>query len=356
MSASEKRWTIHDIAEKAGVSVKTVSFVINGKKGVKDETREHVLRIIKEAGFRPHIGARALRSTLPHSIGVTLPAPPDTVPVSQGFFIWLYEELYHVFGARGFYLNFDMNPYAAGPGSDYARGVWERAFGACVLAGPLASNDQTVIRLHRAGVPYVALGRLDAVPEVSCATVDYEEGTRLSVRFLVQRGHRRIGMLKAFTGFQPGVERRRGYCRAIAEAGLPLDENLIRSVTFGAHSTASMVHRILDNRDITALVDCSATEDGAAIREGARRAGRVPGKDFEVVSWTYTSGASVLNEAVAHVWLPVREAAAEGFEQLSAWVDGRVDGPIHVVYTPVLYESATRGEVEKPRRLFAYLD
>ncbi|NIA15264.1 MAG: LacI family DNA-binding transcriptional regulator, partial [Nitrospiraceae bacterium] len=249
-----ERWTIRDIAGEAGVSTKTVSHVLNGKPGVHNETRAHVLRIIEKVGYHPHLGARMLRGHATVSVGVTMPAPPGAAPLGQSFFVWLYEELFRVFGSRGYYLTFDLNPYATGPNSDYARGIWEQAFQACVLAGPLATSDTTVARIHATGTPYLALGRLDSFPECSCAVVDYEQGAYRGIQYLIERGHKRIGMLKAFDGFQPGVERQRGYVRAMEEAGLPLAAGLVRSVTFGTHDIADTVHRILEMGDVTALL------------------------------------------------------------------------------------------------------
>ena len=125
---------------------------------------------------------------------------------------------------------------------------------------------------------------------------------------------------------------------------------------FGTRNIANVVHRLLIDRSVTALIDCSATEDGSGLREGARQAGRVPGKDFDIIAWTYEDNAVVLSEAVAHLWMPVREAAAEGLELLAAWANGEREGPIHIVYRPILYENATGGEVPKPKRLFDLLE
>ena len=76
----------------------------------------------------------------------------------------------------------------------------------------------------------------------------------LSTRHLLQRGHTRIAMLKAFQGFQPGIERRRGYERALKEAGLPVDESLIKNVTFGGKDLAHRVEDLLQDHSVTALI------------------------------------------------------------------------------------------------------
>lgn len=344
--------TIYDIAKIVGVSANTVSRVLNEKEGVGDKTKARILAVMKDVGYHPHVGARAMRGRRAGCIGLTLTAPLEVVPVSQQMFLWLFNELYRVFGSSGERVCFDLNPFAQSPNGDYARSVWDNLYSVCVLAGPLASGDSIVERVHRSGIPYMALGRLDRFPECSYATVDYERGAYLSTKFLLDRGHKRVAMLKALSDFQPGVERRRGYLKALEEAGIEPDAKLIRSVTFGASNIVNVVHRLLNESDVTALVDCSATEDASGIREGARRAGRVPGDDFEVVVWTYSNDAVVLPEACAHVWLPVREAASEGLELLEVWHREGKGGPIQLLYLPTVYEEPKGEQIRPPGRLF----
>jgi LacI family transcriptional regulator len=144
--------------------------------------------------------------------------------------------------------------------------------------------------------------------------VDYEEAAYLSTRFLIDHGSHPHGDAAGLDGFQPGAERRRGYQRALEEAGIPFDDSLMRPTTFDSDQNVRLTHRLLLDRDITALVESSGTEDASRLREGARRAGRMPGENLDIVEWTYTYKASVVSEAVAHVWLPVREAGSEGLE------------------------------------------
>lgn len=351
-----RRATIYDIAREAEVSAKTVSRVLNGKPGVGAGTRERILRIMEKLDYQPHMGARTLRGGQRSAIGVALPASTHIVPVSQGFLIWLFEELVRIFVSEGEFITFDLNPFNNAGTPDYARGLWQQLYKACIVAGPLRVDDSVVRRIHRSDTPYLVFGRLDALPELSCACVDYEEGAYLSTRFLIERGHTRIAMLKAFSGFQPGVERIRGYQRALEESGLPWEPGLVRSVNFGAKNIANEVFHLLSDPGVTALIDCSATEDASSLREGARRAGRKPGENFDIVAWTYANDGDVLHEAGAHVWLPAREVASEGLEHLAAWVRGERDAPVHLVYRPVLRTESLAREVPRPKRLFDLLE
>ena len=345
--------TMRDIARLAGVSVNTVSRVLNGKRGVGSETRARILNLIEEEGYHANLGARSLRGKHREGcVGVTLPVPLEVVPVSQPFLMWIFSELYRVFGAYGERICFDLSPHSAPPTGDYARSIWEGLYTVCLVGGPLPSDDTTVERIHASGIPYLALSRLDRFPLCSCATVDYEQGAYLSTKHLLGLGHTKIAMLRAFSGFQPGMERSRGYLRAMKEAGIAVHEELIRPVTFGITDLVTTVHRVLLDKEVTALIDCSGTEDAASLREGARRAGRVVGRDFDVLCWTYASRGVVMPEACAHLWLPVRAAAAEGLDELARWRREERDGPIHIVYPPVLYEESGGEPVSPPKRVF----
>ncbi|MCP4639595.1 MAG: LacI family transcriptional regulator [bacterium] len=336
----------------AGVSAKTVSRVVNREQGVGEATRARIERIIEEVGYHPHMGARTMRSRPRDSIGVTLAAPPSDVPLSQALMLRMFTELYRIFGSKGEYVCLDLNPYERSPQGDYARGLWEQRYWGCIICGPLPVDDQTVLRVHRSGAPYLVLGRALDLDECSCGTVDFEEGAYLSAKFLLERGHTAIAMLKGLDGYQPNIERRRGYIRAMEEAGVEPRPELIRPVLFNSRDLVSATHRVLREPDVTALIDASGAEDAASIRDGARRAGRTLGGNCEVVSWTYTYNAAVLNEASAHLWLPVIEAAIEGMEALAEWFRGTRDEPVHVVYRPTLHETVSREEIPKPRPFF----
>ncbi len=85
--------TIYDVAEIAGVSANTVSRVLNGKEGVGAATKARILGVMKDVGYHPHVGARAMRGRRAGCIGLTLPAPLDVVPVSPPMLLWLLNEL-----------------------------------------------------------------------------------------------------------------------------------------------------------------------------------------------------------------------------------------------------------------------
>jgi len=340
------------VARAAGVSAKTVSRVLNQEAYVAENTQARVEKVILDMGYYPHTGARNLRAQRRDCIGVAFCAPLNVVPISEQLLGYLFSHLYRLFGAKGHAVSFDFDAGDGDTGADYARGLWTKRYGGLVILGPLGVDDPVIRRVHASGHPYLITSRMASFPECSSATVDFEEAAYLSTRFVLDRGHRHAALLTSFEGYKPGQERRRGYARALAESGIESDDRLIRGATFASHEIAAIVHRLLMDRRVTALIDSSAREDAESIREGARRAGRVIGEDVEVVCWTYTHGAAVMSEACAHVWIPIRESLREGLELLAEWFAGERKAPISVLYKPTLYETKDIEEISKPRPVF----
>ena len=344
--------TIRDVARLAGVSTKTVSRVLNGEAYVAKSTLARVKRVMQDLDYYPHAGAQNLRAGQRNCIGVTFSATLDRVPISETLLSYLFSHLYRLFGAKGIEVSFDFGPGVPSDSPDYARGLWSRRFGGLVVLGPLAASDPVVARIHASMHPYLTTSRTDSLPECSSAAVDLERAAYMSTKFLLDRGHRRIALLTSFEGYNAGAERRRGHAQALLEAGIEKDESLIRGTPFVSDKVSMLIHRLLMDRKITALIDSSAGQDSKGIREGVRLAGRTIGKDVEVLCWTYTDSAVVMSEACAHVWVPIREALVEGLEWLAEWFNEEREGPINVLYQPTLYETQGMEETLKPKPVF----
>ena len=352
----KQRNTIYDIAQQAGVSAKTVSKVLNNKPGVGADTRQRIQEIIESVGYHPHYGARTLRSHYSNCVGVTVVPPLEMVPLSGDFLLWLFAKLSEVFSVQGAYLAFDMAPRQGETcAGDYGRGVWERLFDVCLIVGPLPVGDTVLPRIHATGIPYLSLGRLDEFPEGSTSSVDFFEGAYKSTHFLLERGHRRIALLSTFEGYQPGIDRVRGYQQALHDYNLPLDDTLVRYFNPGQHKLAEVVASLIGQPGVTGFVESSVSEDSRALRQAASRIGRTFGPELETVVWTYMKDAAVLPEAVAHLWAPVLEAAIEGIERLARWASGDGEGPINVLYKTTLTDADHILAVRKPKRLFDLL-
>jgi DNA-binding LacI/PurR family transcriptional regulator len=217
--------TMRTVAERAGVSTKTVSNVVNGTGAFSPETERRVRAAVRELGYRVNPFAKGLRSRRVGTIAIALPN------IAQPLHSELAEQVIRAPEARGLKVVLEFTR------GDPAR---ERA----VLAGSRRELVDGVIYLPRAltpadraalspSQPTVVIGEGD--PERAAAALDHvrtpdEAGAHAAVTHLLARGRSRVAVIGAHPGFPAGVRRLRGYHRALADAGVPADESLVVAV------------------------------------------------------------------------------------------------------------------------------
>ena len=217
------RVTIHTVAELAGVSVATVSRVLNDSDRVKRSTRERVLKVLRESGFQhPSRLARALRTRRTGLIGLLV------ADILNPYYAVLARETEDAAKENG------MTMLLSNDDGDDAVGV-ERLelFGSLNVDGVFVATwvgetpkRQTMRRLRENGVCVMCVNDMIGESEFDCVAVDYHTAAREAVRHLVGLGHRRIG----FIGLAAGDNRARGYMAEMAACGLPTHMLTLRSV------------------------------------------------------------------------------------------------------------------------------
>ncbi|MET9257854.1 LacI family DNA-binding transcriptional regulator [Streptomyces sp. NPDC048182] len=223
MSPSNRRLTLSDVAERVGVSAKTVSRVLNGEGPVSEQTRDRVLAVTRELGFHPDLMARTMRiGSRDSTIGLVVPE------IGNPFFGAVAGGIEEVTRERGLTLIM---------GSSEESVERERSLIATFLARrvsvlmvvPAVGGDHRFLRRERAGgLPLVFVDRPAAGLTTDCVVSANRTGGALGTAHLIARGHRRI----AFLGDGPAIlftrrERFRGYRDALEEAGLPYRPELL---------------------------------------------------------------------------------------------------------------------------------
>ncbi|WP_037668592.1 LacI family DNA-binding transcriptional regulator [Streptomyces griseus] len=235
--------TMADVARCAGVSVATVSHVLNDTRPVLPHTRQAVLDAIDELGYTPNTLARSLVTSRTHSIGLAVSA------ISNPYFTEILQ------GVEAGALEHGYSLLIADPHDDpeHERKVvqllHERRVDGMIIA-PSADPRGLLAYLTRHDVPAVFLDRLIEDPADVTSRFDQvcaenaEPMTRL-VAHLAERGHRRIALVAGLPGLSTTSERIAGYRQGLASAGLPFDERLLvhgDSATAGAErATANLL-------------------------------------------------------------------------------------------------------------------
>ncbi|HAF71011.1 MAG: LacI family transcriptional regulator [Acetothermia bacterium 64_32] len=213
--------TIRDVAERAGVSVATVSHVINGTRKVAPETAERVRRAMEELDYHPNAVAQSLRTRKTHVIGVVVS------DITNPFFATLVRGAEDAALEAGYSIvvcNSDETPEKE---NRYVQVLRRRRVDGMLLA-PVGGGENPAIRkLARQGVPFVFVDRRAPGVEADAVLSDNVGGAYLATRHLIERGHRRIGIVLGIPGATTTEERFAGYRKALEEVGVPLSEELV---------------------------------------------------------------------------------------------------------------------------------
>jgi len=213
--------TIRDVAKRAGVSVATVSHVINGTRHVAPETAERVQRAMEELDYYPNAVAQSLRTRTTHAIGVVVS------DITNPFFATLVRGAEDAALEAGYSIVVCNSDETLEKENRYVQVLRRRRVDGMLLAPVGGGENPAIWKLARQGVPFVFVDRRAPGVEADAVLSDNVGGAYLATKHLLERGHERIGIVLGIPGATTSEERLAGYRRALEEAGIPLAEELV---------------------------------------------------------------------------------------------------------------------------------
>ncbi len=227
---SSKRSTIAEIAAQAGVSIPTVSRVLNGRPDVAPATRARIEQIIKESGYNRSSAAKGLRNESNGIIDLVVPGleNPYVTEIVRGV-----EEALERTGLR---LALSFTQDASLGERQWLDKIAARATDGAILV--LAHGQSSRLdELRRRGIPFVVVDhRGELGPDVPSVGTTNWAGGRMAVEYLLSLGHRRIAMIAGTPSIRASLDRVAGYRTALEAAGIPIDPELIRPGAFRLQS------------------------------------------------------------------------------------------------------------------------
>ncbi|WP_243792443.1 LacI family DNA-binding transcriptional regulator [Saccharopolyspora gloriosae] len=309
---------MNDVARLAGVSIKTVSRVVNGESGVHPGTANRVHIAIDQLGFRRNLDARNLRRGAETGIvGLVLE------DVANPFYSMLTRAVEEVARAQGGQVLTGSSGEDAVRERELATEFLSRRVDG-LLVVPAGDRHGYLAREIAAGTPVVFVDRPAGGVEADTVLVDNVGGTALAARHLAGHGHRRIAFLGDSPGINTAAERLRGFREGCAQAGVPFDAGLVRMGPHTADSVAAALAGPL--RPATALVTGNNRITVHALRALAGRAGRpalVGFDDFEL--------ADLLDPPITVITYDVRELGASAARTVYARLAGDTTPPRRLV-------------------------
>jgi DNA-binding LacI/PurR family transcriptional regulator len=267
-----KNLTITDIAARAGVSTGAVSYALNGRPGVSEQTRARILRIADEMGWRPSAAARALKVRRAQTVGLAISRDAATLGVEPFFMKFIAGMEARLAARRTGLLLLVARDH--GEALEAMRGWWAEKRVDGVVLTDLWAEDRRVPALERMGVPTVLVGppRADsAMPSVwsdDCAAVT------AAVDHLVELGHRRVARVAGLPALQHTRDRTHAFREAAARHGLRRAPVVSTDYSWeqGARATHDLLRRrdrptaVLYDSDVMALAGLSAARQlGVAV-------------------------------------------------------------------------------------------
>ncbi len=233
MTRNRKSITIHDVAAAAGVSVSTVSRVLNDKDDVAADTYKRVQQVIAELGYASSLAARGMRSHRTNVIGLIIP------DVDSSYSIDVMKGVNRAIAQ----LDYDLIIYTGGIGAGERESYYVGLLSGSVTDGvivvaPSATNFAT-------DAPVVAIDPNNESPECPAIISTNHEGALQAMEYLVGLGHRRIGFIAGREELVSSVRRLQGYQDGLAAAGIPVDEELIQIGDYTTKTSVGCAHNLL---------------------------------------------------------------------------------------------------------------
>lgn len=285
--------TINDVARLSGVSKKTVSRVINRSPLLNEETRERVLTVIRDLGYVPNPQARALALRTNFLIGLIHDNPNAqmVLNVQQG----ILEAL------AGTDFAMVVRPVDRGSPAllaDVRHFLEQQRLYGVVLLPPISENDALARLCEDAGTRYVRMGSADLDVADRMVASNDREAVRAATAYLIEEGHRRIGLVAGPHGFRSATERRLGFEDALGAAGLSLPPELVAPGNYTFETGISAAETLLDAAPRPTAIFASNDEMAAGVVHAARQRGISVPDDLSVIGFDDTPIA-------AHIWPPL---------------------------------------------------
>jgi DNA-binding LacI/PurR family transcriptional regulator len=333
------RTRLKDVAEKAGVSIKTVSNVVRGNVRVSEPTRQRVLKAIAELDYRPHASARHLRTG---RSGVIALAVPELVAP-------YFAELAHavIEAARKHDVSVLIEDTAGDPAAELRV--------ACGLSDPLIDGvllspirlDQEALAQRGRRVPLVLLGERDFEVPADHVLIDNVLAAEEATAHLVASGRRRIAAIGFQTDplFTTSHQRARGYLRALEAAGLPHEPELTPLVpAFTRTHGMETMRRLLELPEPPDAVFCFSDLLASGAVRAVYDAGRTVPDDVAVIGFDDIEDTRFAVPSLSTIAPDKRRLAELAVDSLLTRIAGDPEAPHTTLYAPhhlVARESTT---------------
>jgi len=277
MSQPRESITIHDVAREAGVSVSTVSRVLNDKADVAESTYSRVKSVIAELGYTSSLAAKSMRSRQTNVIGLIVPTLDDPFPievmkgVNQAIVQFNYDLI--VFTSGDFRVK-----SSAQKESQYVSLLNHSITDGVIILVPSATSFAT-------NAPVVAVDPNNESPNCPAVIATNRDGALAAMRHLIDLGHARIGFVGGRNALQSSLRRQQGYVDGLEMAGLPVDPALIQEGDFSQELGYRCGHKLLSLAQPPTAIFAANDQSAFGVIKAAQELGLKVPNDLSVIGF-----------------------------------------------------------------------
>ena len=277
MRKTRQTVTIQDVAKTAGVSVSTVSRVLNGKLDVASETQDRIRLVIDDLGYTTNLAARSMRSFKKNMVGLIMPdiAYPFAIEVMKGVNRAIAES------------DFDLLVYTTGDVRKSGRASHEQKYvslltnsicDGVVIVAPVTGEFSTES-------PIVSIDPHMSDPNYAAVHATNRQGAMDAMNYLLGLGHRRIGFISGRAELESSTRRLKGYRDALEKASIPIDENLIAAGDYTTETGITCARELLALKNPPTAIFASNDQMAMGVYQVAQEMGlRIP-EDLSVIGF-----------------------------------------------------------------------
>jgi DNA-binding LacI/PurR family transcriptional regulator len=313
-----KRPNIKTVAKRAGVSTATVSRVLAGFEGVRNDTKNKVLAVIEELDYSVDTVARSLRQKKTDTIGLIV---GNVLSPFYSIIAKSIEDTARESGYKMILCNGDDNPEKE---LEYLKVLRSNKVDGIILT-PTGHNRDFISSTIKAGIDMVFLDRLIDGVDGDAVLVDNYNGSYNATEYLIKRDYKRIAIISGFTDRTTGRERLRGYRSALKDAGIIEDSSLIKTGDFKKESGIKLTRELLsqgkypeaifvNNIDMTLGSLIVLKEKGVKIPD-----------DMAIISFDDPEWATITDPPLTAVSQPVYQLGKTAAEMLIARIRSKDD-------------------------------
>ncbi|MFW5985742.1 MAG: LacI family DNA-binding transcriptional regulator [Halanaerobiales bacterium] len=273
---------IYDIARQAGVSIATVSKVINDRPDVSEETKKKIRKIMRDNNYIPNSVARSLTTNKSRSIGIIFDYTHE-----EGLHNMFFQEIVYgmerTLGKAGYdYVYFSDQKWHDSYEYDYLGKCKNRLVDGAILLG--IHKDKNMVRLLESSIPVVLIDLDYSNESSSYVMCDHEQGAVQAVDYLYSLGHRKISIIGP-QDLNPALYRLKGFKKEIEKKGLEYREQWVIEASFDEDSGYRAMEKILDLDKKPTAIFCQSDVIAIGAIKAIKEAGFAVPEDFSIIGF-----------------------------------------------------------------------